>query len=191
MKAPISPDGFVSSTTALNMRADIIKVGALGTNGVLTVGDATLIANTLIALYGGSSGSVDFVADVNLNNAATKIIAANTVTIENGVTVTITGAAADVYTNHAHYAALDASSNPEGGDDTTTGQFAGSGATTHLNQTPPPFGHTNGPQKNSSSHGPGSSHSGSSSLRAPSTNDRTTTAQSTLPAPNSGPRTLH
>ena len=90
-------DGFVPP--ALTMSADIIKAGALGANGTLTIGNSTLNANTLIALYAGSSnGTIEFNADVTLSNATTKIIAANTVTIDNGVTVTIIGAAADVYT---------------------------------------------------------------------------------------------
>ena len=133
LMGPNGPDGF--APPALTMSADIIKAGALGDNGVLTIGNANLNANTLIALYGGASnGTVDFVANVTLSGATTKIIAANTVTIDNGVTVTILGAAADVYTNNAHY------DSAHGGDG-TGGSFDG-GVNTHLNQAPPPFGQT-------------------------------------------------
>ena len=138
----IQPDGL--NPSALDMRADTIKVGALGANGTLIIGNSTLTADTLIALYAGSSnGSIEFNANVTLNGATTKIIAANVVTIDNGVTVTIGGAVADVYANVAHYA--------NDGGDGTGGSFAGSGANTHLGGTPPPFGQTSSVAQNTSS----------------------------------------
>ncbi len=165
LMGPIGPDGFVPP--ALTMSADIIKAGALGDNGVLTVGNANLNANTLIALYGGASnGTVDFVANVTLSGATTKIIAANTVTIENGVTVTILGAAADVYANNAHY------DSAHGGDG-TGGAFDGS-VNTHLNQAPPPFGQTSNIAQNNSPSSPNN--------RPGSTNSRTTITASTSSA---------
>lgn len=108
------------------LAADTIKVGALGTNGQLNIGGGTISADTLIKLYaGGSSGTVDFVGNVTLSGNSAKIIAADTVIINNGKIVTILGpSAADVFTNHPHYTGF-------GGDSTTTGTFAGKGAVTH------------------------------------------------------------
>ncbi|HST29455.1 MAG TPA: FecR domain-containing protein [Chthoniobacterales bacterium] len=108
------------------LAADTIKVGALGTNGTLNIGGGTIAADTLIKLYaGGSNGTVDFVNNVTLSGNSAKVIAANTVIINNGKTVTILGpSAADVFTNNPHYTGF-------GGDSTTTGTFAGKGAATH------------------------------------------------------------
>ncbi len=164
-----------ASFFGLNMRADVIKVGALGTNGTLLVGNALLNADTLIALYGGSSGSVEFNANVTLSNATTKIIAANTVTIDNGVTVTIIGAAADVYTNHAHY-------DVASGGDGTGGSFSGS-VNTHLGVTPPPFGQTSSvARSNSTTRSSTSSHAGASAPRtsASTASDSTRTANGSI-----------
>jgi hypothetical protein len=109
----------------VDMRADIVKIGAFGTNGTLNVGGGILSADTTLKLYApGSSGVINFIADVTLSGASTKIIAADTVKIFDAVTVTIGGAnPASVFTNHPHYAGF-------GGDNTTTGTFAGAGATT-------------------------------------------------------------
>jgi hypothetical protein len=92
----------------------------------LNIGGGTISADTLIKLYaGGSSGTVDFVGNVTLSGNSAKIIAADTVIINNGKIVTILGpSAADVFTNHPHYTGF-------GGDSTTTGTFAGKGAVTH------------------------------------------------------------
>ena len=51
--------------------------------------------------------SIDFVANVTLNSSGTAaVIAANTVTIENGVVVTIAGStSANVFTNVPNYSA--------------------------------------------------------------------------------------
>jgi hypothetical protein len=108
-----------------SLHADVLKVGALGTNGVLNIGGGTLSADTTLKLYaGGSNGTINFKADVTLGgNAATKILAANSITIFNNVTVTIGGSTpADVYTTNANYSAL------FGGNGSTTGTFAGAGA---------------------------------------------------------------
>ena len=76
----------------IEAHADVIKVAALGNNGVLTVGNGLLSADTTLKLYSpGSNGTVNFVADVTLGGASTKIIAGNTVNIFNGVIVTIGG----------------------------------------------------------------------------------------------------
>jgi len=114
--------GVINLTNA-DVRADVVKVGALGTNGTLNIGGGTLSADTTLKLYSpGSNGTVNFIADVTLGGAGAKIIAGNTVTIFNSVVVTIGGSKADVYTNHANY------SDTFGGNGTTTGTFAGAGA---------------------------------------------------------------
>ena len=117
--------GAINLTNA-TLAADTVKVGALGTSGTLNIGGGTISADTLLKLYaGGSSGTIDFTDNVTLSGASAKIIAADTVIINNGKIVTILGpSAADVFTNHPHYTGF-------GGDATTTGTFAGKGATTH------------------------------------------------------------
>jgi hypothetical protein len=67
---------------------------------------------------------VNFTEDVSLNGNSVKTIAGDTVTIFNGKTVTVNGPApANVYTNNPNYTGW-------GGNGTTTGTFAGQGATT-------------------------------------------------------------
>jgi hypothetical protein len=102
-------------------------VGVFGTNGTLRIGGGTLSANTLLHLYAPSSnGIVDFVSNVTLNSTGNvPVIAANTVIIENGVVVTIGGSSpAHVFANVPNYSARN------GGNNSTTGTFAGAGATT-------------------------------------------------------------
>lgn len=116
--------GTVTLTNA-NIRGDVVKVGALGANGQLIVGGGTISADTMLKLYGGSSGGlVRFTNNVNLSGAGAKIIAGKTVTIDNGRTVNVTGSGpATVYTDTANYTG-------SGGNNSTTGKFGGSGATT-------------------------------------------------------------
>ena len=117
----------------IEAHADVIKVGALGNNGVLTVGNGLLSADTTLKLYSpGSNGTVNFVADVTLGGASTKIIAGNTVNIFNGVIVTVGGKTpASVFTNNANYTGF-------GGNGSRTGTFKGAGANNPLplNQAP-------------------------------------------------------
>src|SRR5207248_6404452 len=88
----------------IDAHADIIKVAALGNNGVLTIGNGVLSADTTLKLYSpGSNGTVNFVADVTLGGAGTKIIAGNTVNIFDGGKVTIgVSNRASVFANNAH-----------------------------------------------------------------------------------------
>ena len=104
----------------IDAHADVIKVAALGNNGVLTIGNGLLSADTTLKLYSlGNKGTINFVADVTLGGASTKIIAGDTVNIFNGVTVTIGGAnPASVFTNHANYSGF-------GGNGSRTGTFGG------------------------------------------------------------------
>jgi hypothetical protein len=111
----------------IDAHADIIKVAALGNNGVLTIGNGVLSADTTLKLYSpGSNGTVSFVADVTLGGASTKIIAGNTVNIFNGVVVTVGGNhPARVFTNNANYSGF-------GGNGSRTGTFGGAGANNPL-----------------------------------------------------------
>ena len=92
----------VSDASGLNnalLSGDVVKVGALGTNGVLTVGRGTLSANDTLKLYGASAdGESRFVDNVTIGGQNFTIIAANTVTINNGKVVTVNGARADRFT---------------------------------------------------------------------------------------------
>jgi hypothetical protein len=134
-RAVIDGAGTIGLNTA-SIQADVLKVGVFGDNGTLTVGGGSLNANTLLKLYApGSNGVIDFVANVTLTSqGSAAVIAANTVTIENSVVVTITGSggSALVYTNVPNY------SGP-GGNGTTSGTFGGNGATTSPLPSAPPF----------------------------------------------------
>ena len=114
--------------------ADILKAGVFGANGVLNIGGGTLSADTTLKLYApGSNGQLNFISNVTLDGNSKKILAANSVTIFDNVVVTIGGKApADVYTNHANYTGF-------GGNDSTTGTFAGAGANRPqpLSEAPP------------------------------------------------------
>ena len=120
----VGANGLINLSNA-TVSADVVKVGALGDNGQLIIGGGTISANTLLKLYaGGSNGTVDFVSNVSLNGNSTKIISGNTVQINSGVVVTIGGAnPAQVFTNNPNYTGF-------GGNGSTTGTFAGRGATT-------------------------------------------------------------
>ncbi len=119
--------GQVNLTNA-NIHADTLKVAALGNNGVLQIGGGSLSADTTLQLYATSgNGQVVFVGNVSLNGTSTKSIAGDSVTINNGVLVTVNGPKASVYVNSldnvpkANYSGF-------GGNDKTTGTFGGSGA---------------------------------------------------------------
>jgi hypothetical protein len=142
-------DGGQISLTNANIRADIVKVGALGANGVLSIGGGTITADSILKLYAvGPNGQVNFVSNVSLSGNSVKTIAGNSVTVFNGVTVTIGGGKpADVYVldpTKANYSGLD------GGNGTQNGRFIlsgspTSGAITHLGMAPPDFGPPSGP----------------------------------------------
>jgi hypothetical protein len=141
--------------TDSNIAADVVKVGAFGNNGVLTIGGGRINADTLLQLYAtGSNGSVVFVSDVFLSGNGRKIIAGSSVTVLNNVVVTVGPAAparpAEIYVPNlagANY------SNFNGGNNSTTGRFilegtAGSpvsGANTFPGVAPPAFGPSSDP----------------------------------------------
>src|SRR2546423_13767519 len=97
--------GGPGASDAIDAHGYVIKGAALGNNGVLNIGNGMLSADTTLKLYSpGSNGTVNFVADVTLGGASTKIIAGNTVNIFNGVVVTVGGNhPASVFTNNANY----------------------------------------------------------------------------------------
>jgi hypothetical protein len=101
---------------------------------VLTVGGGSISADNMLKLYAdGSNGTVLFVSNVSLNGNSTKIITGNTVTISPNVVVTIGGPApAQVFTNNANYTGF-------GGNNSTTGTFAGAAATTQPRAAAPGY----------------------------------------------------
>ena len=119
----IDGNGTIAFNNA-SVHADVLKVGAFGTNGVLNIGGGTLSADTTLKLYApGSNGQLNFISNVTLGGNSAKILAANSITIFDNVVVTIGGTnPADVFTNNANY------SESSGGNDSTTGTFAGAGA---------------------------------------------------------------
>ena len=131
----IDGDGAITFNNA-SAHADVLKVGALGTNGVLNIGGGMLSADTTLELYAsGSNGNLNFVSNVTLGGNSIKILAANSVTIFNNIVVTIGGPnPANVYTNNPNYTGF-------GGNGTTTGTFTGAGANNPLPlDQAPPFG---------------------------------------------------
>ena len=123
----ITNNGTNGRVTLANatLHGETVKAGALGNNGSLNIGGGSIDANTAIKLYaGGSNGDVNFTNNVTLSGSSVKTIAADTVTIYNGKVVTVLGnAPANVFTNHPNYAGF-------GGNGSTSGTFAGQGATT-------------------------------------------------------------
>ncbi len=132
----IDGNGTITFNNA-SAHADVLKAGAFGPNGVLNVGGGTLSGDTTLKLYApGSNGAINFVSNVTLDSNSSVIIAGNTVTINNGVMVTITGddgIHASVFTNVPNYTG-------SGGNGSTSGVFAGNGADTLPLGQAPPFG---------------------------------------------------
>lgn len=120
------------------IRADVVKIGALGANGALSIGGGQISADTTLKLFAGAAnGHIIFTDNVNLGGAtAQKIISANTVTIQNGKVVNVQGNPASVYTNTPNYTG-------SGGNGRTTGRFtgptAGDGAQTFPHSQSPSF----------------------------------------------------
>ena len=125
-RSTIDGDGTIDFNNA-SIRADVIKAGVFGANGTLYVrGD--LSAGTLLHLYApGSHGLIDFVTNVTLNGgSAGTVLAANTIQIEPGVTVTLGGTqTTSIFTNIQHF-------NISG-----WGNFSGHFTTDSLSNAPP------------------------------------------------------
>jgi hypothetical protein len=135
----IDGNGTITFTNT-DVHAKVVQAGVFGANGSLIIGGSgsnTISADTLLKLYApGSNGLLKFVANVTLSSSTAMDLAANTITINNGVAVTIAGAggAANIYTNNANYSGF-------GGNGSTTGTFAGAGAKSPLPiSSAPPFG---------------------------------------------------
>jgi len=120
----IDGDGAITFSNA-SVRADVVKVGVFGNNSTLTIGGGAISANTLLKLYApGSNGTLNFVANVTLSSGTAANLAANTITIQPSVLVTIRGAdglPANVYTNNPNYSGF-------GGTNPANGTFGGNGA---------------------------------------------------------------
>jgi hypothetical protein len=114
--------------------ADVVRARAFGENGTLVVNGGTISADSMLKLYAdGSNGTVLFSGNVNLNGNSTKIITGNTVTISPNVVVTIGGPTpAQVYTNNPNYTGF-------GGNNSSTGTFAGAGAITQPRDAAPGY----------------------------------------------------
>jgi hypothetical protein len=148
-RSTIDGNGTLTFNNA-NINADVIKAGVFGSNGTLIVGGGNLSANTELKLYApGSNGKIEFNANVSLNGGSTAaIIAANTVTIDNGVTVTIGGSiAAQVYANNRNYVG-------GGTGSSSTGTFDGAGVVNNSFGGQPTFGSANGISSSTSSAAP-------------------------------------
>jgi hypothetical protein len=124
----------VVNLTSTDIRADIVKVAALGADGQLIISSGSLSADTLLKLYApGTAGLIEFAQNVALNGNSMKIIAADTVRIDTNVVVTINGnTAASVFANNPIYTGF-------GGNGMTNGTFAGKGATTAPLAAAPPL----------------------------------------------------
>ena len=116
--------GQVSLDSAV-IRADVVRISALGANGVLNInGNTGISANTILQLYApGAGGTINFLANTSLGGAsASKIIAAESVRIFPNVVVTVQGQTpVNVFTTNANYSGF-------GGNGSSSGTFGGAGA---------------------------------------------------------------
>ena len=123
----IRETGIAGNTTLNNatIHGDVVKISALGTNGVLNIGSGNVLgADTILKLYAtGSNGTLNFLSNVTLSSP-TNILAANTINISQSVVVTINSTKpADVFTNHPNYFGFGGTGSPR-----STGTFSGAGA---------------------------------------------------------------
>jgi hypothetical protein len=126
----IDGDGAITFSNA-SIRADIIKVGVLGTNGTLTIGGGAISANTLLKLYApGSNGTLNFVANVTLSSGTAANLAANTITIQPSVVVKIAGngGPANIFTSNPNYNFTPGPGYTGPPGNPSNGKFGGNGA---------------------------------------------------------------
>ncbi len=119
--------GQITTSATTDLRGDIVKIGALGNNGILTIAGGNFSADTTLKLYAtASNGQVQFTGNTSLLGSSLKFIAGQTVTVNNGVQVNVTGGTnpVSIFTNVPNY------SGSNGGNGSTTGAFTGNGATT-------------------------------------------------------------
>ena len=119
----IDGNGTITFNNA-SVHADVLKAGVFGANGALNINGGMLSADTTLKLYApGSNGTLNFISNVTLSSGTEMDLAANTITIQPSVLVTIagTGGAANIYTNNANYSGF-------GGTNPSNGTFGGAGA---------------------------------------------------------------
>jgi len=116
-------DGIVNLHNS-SLAADTLRIRAYGPNGQLNIHGGTLSAASQLKLYaGGSNGIVRFHADTTLNTGTgLSAIAAKTVRIDDGVDVAVNGSILKIFADVRQF------NEVNGGDDSTSGKFIGSGA---------------------------------------------------------------
>jgi hypothetical protein len=115
----------ITSLDNATIHGDVVKISALGTNGVLNIGSGNVLnADTILKLYAtGSNGTLNFLSNVTLSSP-TNILAAATINIAPGVAVVINSLQpADVFTNNPNYFGFGGTGTPA-----TSGTFGGAGA---------------------------------------------------------------
>ena len=115
----------ITSLDNATIHGDVVKISALGTNGVLNIGSGNVLnADTILKLYAtGSNGTLNFLSNVTLSSP-TNILAANTINISPGVVVTINSTQqANVFTNNPNYFGFGGTGAPA-----SSGTFGGMGA---------------------------------------------------------------
>ena len=85
-----------------NLAADVIRVrGSSASGDALIIDGGTFNASSLIKFYGGSASTLHFINNTTLT-APTSVLAAGTVQVDGGSTVTINGSG-QVFTDHANF----------------------------------------------------------------------------------------
>lgn len=116
-------DGIINLYNS-TLAADTLRIRAYGPNGQLNIHGGTLSAATQLKLYaGGSNGIVRFLNNTVLNTGSgVNAIAAKTIRLDDGVNVTVNGSILKLFGDNLQF------SEVNGGDDSTSGSFSGSGA---------------------------------------------------------------
>ncbi|MEY2544665.1 MAG: hypothetical protein QOE81_2126 [Verrucomicrobiota bacterium] len=128
----IRQTGVAGQTTLNNatIHGDVVKISALGTNGVLNIGTANVLgADTILKLYApGSNGTLNFLSNVTITSPI-NIFAAHMITISPGVVVTINSVnKAQVYTDIPDYNFVPQPGYNGPAPNPANGIFAGAGA---------------------------------------------------------------
>lgn len=99
--------GIIDVLSGAGLQADILKIGALGTEGILNIyAGSRMDANTQIKLFGGqfSGGAVIFGGSGNVYLTSPAIlISADKVQVNTGVNVNTGSVAADIYANKRYW----------------------------------------------------------------------------------------
>jgi hypothetical protein len=115
----------ITSLDGATIHGDVVKISALGVNGVLNIGASNVLgADTILKLYAtGSNGTINFLSNVTLTSP-TNILAAHTINISQGVVVMISSPQqAEVFTDHPNYFGFGGTGSPA-----SSGTFGGAGA---------------------------------------------------------------